>query len=235
MPTPLPYSDLANQANTFMTGQAAAPYLANLPNYANMVGQNTTNIGAQLKGQLPTDVINQIGQQAAERGVSTGSPGSPNANSAYLRALGLNSQQQMQQGSQNLGTAIQQTPVPQLWNPMSLITGQITSNQALSQARLGQLAGQRQMGAGGFSIAGGQPGGAPTTGLFTSSNPPPGVIQGGNWGNTGSGNTPPPTDPALLAQNWWNSYGSNPQQQQANAQQQPGYWNTDAGLQNPPR
>ena len=108
----LAFSDLADSANKFMTGQAIAPYLANLPNYANMVGSRTENITQQLKGQLPQDVINQIGQQAAERGVSSGSPGSPNANSAYLRALGLNSLQMQQQGNQNLSGAIADTPVP---------------------------------------------------------------------------------------------------------------------------
>jgi hypothetical protein len=121
-----------------MTGQAVAPYLANLPNYANMVGQRSENIGQQLEGELPQDVLNQIMQQGAERGIMTGASGSNNANSAMLRALGLNSLQMQQQGSQGLTQAIADTPVPEIWNPMSLYVPTVLGQQELDAARAGR-------------------------------------------------------------------------------------------------
>ena len=146
------YKGLAGDINQFMTGQAVAPYLANLPNYAANVGQFSQNTTSQLKGQLPTDVINQISQQAAERGISNGLGNGGNNNAAYLRALGLNSNQQMQQGAANLHQSITDTPVPQLFNPASLVAPQINANLALNQAQNGMNAGR---GGGGYSIAGG--------------------------------------------------------------------------------
>jgi hypothetical protein len=61
---------------------------------ANAAGNLTANVpglAERSRGQLPMDVITQLLQQAAERGISTGAPGGPNANAAYLRALGLTS------------------------------------------------------------------------------------------------------------------------------------------------
>lgn len=55
-------------------------------------------VESQLRGQLPTDVINQIAQRAAERGVATGSPGGPGANAAYLAAIGRSSLDLVGQG-----------------------------------------------------------------------------------------------------------------------------------------
>lgn len=134
----LPYADLANRANQFMTNQSIMPFLQNLPGYANAVQQRSTNTAQMLAGQLPQDVISQITQQAAERGIGGGQGGSPNTNAAFLRALGLNSLQMQQEGSNQLTQSINDTPVPELWNPMSLITPQITSAQELAQTKLGQ-------------------------------------------------------------------------------------------------
>lgn len=50
-------------------------------------------------GQLPTDVINLIGQRAAERGISGG-----NVTANYLKDLGLTSLQAIQQGAGIYGT-----------------------------------------------------------------------------------------------------------------------------------
>lgn len=132
----VPHGDVAGATNAFMTGQAVAPYLANLPNYANMVGQRTENIGQQLEGELPQDVLNQIMQRGAERGIMTGASGSNNSNSAMLQALGLSSLQMQQMGSQGLTQAIADTPVPELFNPMSLFVpmqlGQAQQNSAIA-------------------------------------------------------------------------------------------------------
>ena len=198
--TPLQFSDLANQINEFMAGQANNQYVNNLPNYANMVGSRTQNIGQQLKGQLPQDVINQIGQQAAERGISGGSPGSPNSNAAYLRALGLNSLQMQQQGNQNLSTAIGDTPVSPLFNPASMIVPNYFGQQELNNARLGLMTGRKSGGVQTPGVSGMPNLGsrAPASnGMFNSPSFTNGMY-------TGGGSSP---SSGSLASNWWNPYG----------------------------
>jgi hypothetical protein len=121
--------------NQFMTSQAVAPFLQNLPGYANQVGQRSENTLAMLKGEVPDDVINQISTQAAERGISGGVPQSPNANAAYLRALGLTSLDLMGEGSKQLSQSVADTPVPELFNPASLWAPQYQQQQALGVAQ----------------------------------------------------------------------------------------------------
>lgn len=115
-------TDLAGQVNQFNTGQAIAPYIANLPGYQSMVGQSSQNIGSLLRGEIPSDVMSLLAQQAAERGINTGLAGSPNANAAALRALGLTSLGLQQQGEGELTSAIGRTPVPQLFNVAQFLT-----------------------------------------------------------------------------------------------------------------
>jgi hypothetical protein len=111
---------LAATINPFMTQQAALPYQTNLPGYQANISQRGTNVGSMLQGEVPIDVQRQMIQSTGERGVATGQPGSPNTNAAWLRALGLTSLGLQQQASQQLGESIAQTPVPEIWNPMSL-------------------------------------------------------------------------------------------------------------------
>lgn len=138
----LPHSDLAGNVNQFMTGQAVLPFLQNLPGYANMVGQRSENAQSMLSGEIPTDVQNVIAQGAAERGIAGGSPGAPNTNAAYLRALGLTSLDMTSQGSQLLSQSIADTPVPELWNPMSLYVPQTLGADEARYAQQGIAAGK---------------------------------------------------------------------------------------------
>lgn len=138
----VPYGNLASNTNALMTQQAKAPFVSNLPNYEQMVAQRSQNTGAQLRGEVPQDVVNQIIQGAAERGILTGSPGSPNSNAAYLRGLGLTSIGQQQAGSQNLSQSISDTPVPQLFNPSSLFVPEHLGSMELSAAQAGMGSGR---------------------------------------------------------------------------------------------
>lgn len=138
----VPGSPIAESVNRFMTQQAVAPYQANIPNYQNMVNQRSNVTGQMLQGQVPTDVVNQILQQAAERGISAG--GGPNMNAAFLRGVGQTSLGLQQQGIQNLGQTIEQTPVPELWNPMSLYVPSILAGQEQQYAQAGQQAATAQ-------------------------------------------------------------------------------------------
>lgn len=142
----VPYGTQANNINQFMTGQAISPFVANLPGYANMVGQRSENTQQMLEGQLPQDVIGQITQGAAERGISGGGgPQSPNSNAAFLRALGLSSLDMMGQGSQQLSQSIADTPTPELFNPASLWVPSTLAAQELQYAQAGQRQQQNQV------------------------------------------------------------------------------------------
>lgn len=132
-----PQFGLAGQTNSFMSGQAALPYRMNLPGYGANLQQATQNTGNLLRGQVPLDVLQQIQTAGAERGVATGSAGSPNANAAWLRALGLTSLGLQQQGQQNFSQQIADTPVPEIWNPMSLYVPQVLAQQELDAAIAG--------------------------------------------------------------------------------------------------
>jgi hypothetical protein len=126
-----PY-EMASQVNQFMSQQVLNPYIQALPGFTNMLGQMSGTIGQQLAGQVPSDVLNQIMQQAAERGIATGGmPTSPNSNAAYLRALGLTSMGIQQQGMQNLGSAISMLPVPEMLNPASIMVPERFAEQEL--------------------------------------------------------------------------------------------------------
>lgn len=223
-PGSVPYSDLAARTNKFMTGEAKAPFVSNLPDYENMVAQRSKNIGAELKGEVPQDVISQILQQAAERGIMTGSPGSPNSNSAMLRGLGLTSLGMQQQGSADLSRSVADTPVPQLFYPQSLFVPQTLAAQELAAAqsglRRGGDAGGAGRGYGGSSIRlpGGLLGGGSSGG--GSAAPSPNYMNAPAVGRTGYFDDTPYSGPSwdqlygpsqwdrISSQNYSSPYGS---------------------------
>lgn len=127
---------LAQQINAFNTQQAVAPFIANLPQYGAMTEASSGNILSNLRGELPPDVMYLIAQQAAERGVQSGVPGSPNANSALLRALGLTSLQRKDLGESQLSGAIARTPIGPLYNPASAFVTPDQQQQAQAAANL---------------------------------------------------------------------------------------------------
>jgi hypothetical protein len=151
----VPYGNLATGTNALMTGEAKAPFVANLPDYENLVAQQSKNIGSQLRGEVPQDVINQILQQAAERGVGIGSPGSPNANLAGLLNRFKSSSALQAEGAAALRGVRADTPVPQLFNPSSLFVPEHLAGLELGAAGAGLRSGG---GRGGQSIR--LPGGA---------------------------------------------------------------------------
>lgn len=78
------------------------------------------NIGQALQGQIPQDVINLIGQQAAERGAATGSPMGAGSNAAFLRSLGRTSLDLMGQGQNWLSAANARNPGAPLFDSSSM-------------------------------------------------------------------------------------------------------------------
>jgi len=196
--------------NTFNAGQAKNQLALNHPNYLANLSQYADTTGSQLKGQLPDDLINQIGQAAAERGVANGlSPLSGNTGAAYMKAFYDNSQNQMQRGAQNFANLTQMTPTAEIFNPASLIVPTQMANQQLNAARIGQ---QPRSGGGGPitpPMAGGG-GGYFNGGNFTNGmwngNPGTTALSGSDRGVGYQGLTPD----SELGAGWWSQYGRTP-------------------------
>jgi hypothetical protein len=151
--------DTSSMVGTNVQGQM----IQNLPGYQNAVSTDMGNIQNNLSGTISPDVIAKMQQQAAERGIATGSPGSPNANAAYLQALGLTSLQLQQLGHTQLDQQMAATPIQQTQNtttntdlrPQQAVYNAAPNPQAASLAA--QQAAQRGMTAG-SSMAGSVPG-----------------------------------------------------------------------------
>lgn len=120
-------SQLINQINLNAQQQANQ---GRIPGEAGLEQTSSGNIGQALQGQLPQDVVSLISQQAAERGLASGSPGSPNADASLLRSLGLTSLGLMGQGQNWLNAATGRNPVAPIFNP---------ATQLITPYQLGQL------------------------------------------------------------------------------------------------
>jgi hypothetical protein len=212
-------SSLSEMINAMTrTGQSAA-LGARIPGGTALEEQSSANIRSELGGELPADVLANLRQQAAERGVAIGSPASPNSNAAYLRAIGLTSLDLQNQGQQHLTAAEGRNPAAPIFDPTSqLITPYQAGTLDLEQQRLQQelrLSQQRlaqQAAFGGGRGGGGQP--ERETGLdyvrqpFASDrmvNPPALLSPYAMTGPTGSSLYE--TDPT---QAWWNSINYSP-------------------------
>lgn len=147
---------------TQMVGTNAYPQLASIlgAGYQGGLNQEMTNIGSLLKGIIPSDVLSQLYQSGAERGIGIGSPGSPNANAAMLRALGLTSLGLQEQGLGDLSKVIAQVPIqPSQTTTQTTDLGaaragyaaapdpRLAAEQALKNAMQGIAAGRGSVGA----------------------------------------------------------------------------------------
>lgn len=95
------------------TGQAIGNQSAvynQLPGYAASIGNIGANIQSETAGEVPEDVRRQLEQEAAERGISIGSPGSDNANASLLDNFGLTSLQLTNMGQGNLQNILPTLP-----------------------------------------------------------------------------------------------------------------------------
>lgn len=110
----------ASNLNTFNQGQLLGQYNMAIPNYAALTATASGNALQQLNGQVPQDVISQLLQGAAERGISGGMPESDNSNAAYLRALGLTSIGQQATGMSNLHQLSADAPIAKMFDPASM-------------------------------------------------------------------------------------------------------------------
>ena len=84
---PIPVSTAPQ--NTAMAIAAGQSVDRQLPGYDASLANIGSNIKSETAGQLPSDVVTQIEQQMAERGVGTGTQGSDTNNASLICALGL--------------------------------------------------------------------------------------------------------------------------------------------------
>jgi hypothetical protein len=106
---PSAYGSIPNIPET-TTSKQVADWTSQLPNYAALSQQASDLAGTYMSGQVPSDVIRLLQQQAGERGIATGMPLSENANAAYLRALGLTSLDLQGRGMQSYTNLLQASP-----------------------------------------------------------------------------------------------------------------------------
>lgn len=131
-----------------------------IPDGAGLEGISSSNIRSALSGELDPSVITQIAQQAAERGVATGSPMGAGSNAAFLRSLGLNSLDLMNTGQDWLTQALNRNPTAPLIDPTGLAEMRLAEDIADRQRAIAQWlrpqsvsAGLASGGFGGGSVA----------------------------------------------------------------------------------
>lgn len=209
-------SDLINSINKAAQTSALN---ARIPGAADLEKKSSDVIKTELGGGVPPDVLRLLQQQAAERGVGTGiGPTSPNANAAYLRALGLTSLDQIQAGEKNLTAADARNPAAPIFDPTKLLMTpeQLAATNlgymseadrtALEQERLALEAARGGGGGGGGRgfYGGGGGGGSPTDYTLTD----PGMYSYGapTTTTTTGGDVMPPGSDTLQAR-WLASLG----------------------------
>jgi len=122
---------------------------ARIPGETGLETQSSSNIGQELQGQLPADVMNQLAQQAAEAGI--GGSSSP---AAYLKALGLTSLSQENQGQTDLTAATARNPGAQPFDASSMLLTPAQAGQMNLQQQGQQLTQAGQQGQqGGYGAA----------------------------------------------------------------------------------
>ena len=126
---------MAGQLNPFMQGQAALGYQMNYPLYGGTRMAQSQGILDQIQGNVPNDVIDEVIQQAAQRGIGTGNRGGINA--AILSGIAGRSLSQVKEGREAFNVGLAQTPVAPIWNPMSLYVPQLLGQQTLEAAQAG--------------------------------------------------------------------------------------------------
>lgn len=145
---------LTGGLNASLAGQQRGQIAAGLPDYNQMVSQSSANILSQAQGRIPTDVVNQILQTAAEKGIlSRGTNDAPVDMTSLIRTLGLTSLGLTNNAEQLLTGAIARTPQPQLVRPENFLVSpeqmqeaQYASN-TMASAPIPALAGMAGYGA----------------------------------------------------------------------------------------
>lgn len=183
-------SEMVTQLNIDAQQKANA---SRIPGAAGLEKQSSTNIADALAGKLPADVINQIAQASAERGVGTGNPMGASTSADLLKAIGLNSLQLQGQGQSWLDQALGRNPSGQIANTQALVTTPAQA-ESLALQRQGQelayLSHLQDLAAGRYSNNHTGYGGSPSKGSS--------FAPATNWGSTPSSYS----NPTPIAPGW---------------------------------
>ena len=142
---------LASGVDTFNEQQITQLLNNIMPGWSGMVGQAGKNIGAELQGQVPSDVQEALQTSAAAKaltggtGFGTGTIGGNN----FVKSLGLTSLGLMNQGEtslQNWSSVIDQMYAPGMFNVTSMFLSPQQEFQDLLQNEMGRV-GQENMAA----------------------------------------------------------------------------------------
>lgn len=151
-------TQLVNEINQAAQQSANA---GRIPGGAGLEGQSSANISSALSGQVDPSTLNLLGQQSAERGVSTGSPLGASNNAAYLKALGLTSLDRMNTGQNWLSQAEARNPAAPIYSAGNQVLTAEQQQQAIlareemaNRLRIAQMQAASRGGSGGGS---GQP------------------------------------------------------------------------------
>lgn len=174
-------ASLTNLVNSLNQTAQTNANAARIPGNPALEQQSSNNIASNLAGQIPPDVMALLNQQGAERGIATGSPGSDNANSATMRALGLTSLGLQQQGQQNLSAADARNPGAPIFDP---------TTQLLTPYQAGTLNNQGNQ----LSLE-----------WWKALNPNYGQPAGGGRGQQPTQPDPTSSTPTNPSSNWWSS------------------------------
>lgn len=135
-----PATELAKKTTAAEQSQLEAQLRRAIPGYDQMVQQASQNIGAALKGELPTDVQQQIQRSTAGRALAGGFGGGSGFGRALTaRDLGLTSLQLQNQGLAQAQNFIQQQRAFGMVQPFSVSSMFITPAQ-----RIGAMQQQQQ-------------------------------------------------------------------------------------------
>jgi len=126
--------DLADSANQFNANQAVSQQNTLTPGYSGNMDKWASDISDLLSGKVSSGTINTITQQAAERGVSSGIGGSAANESSLLRALGLTSEGQQQQGATQFASMINSSPKANAFDYSGYLTNANDVGTAQNQA-----------------------------------------------------------------------------------------------------
>lgn len=110
-----------------------------LPGYSTDIAGIGANVGSEIQGKLPQDVIDQLTNEAAARGVANGT-GAGAMNLDLLKTLGLNSLQLTQMGQQGLNTQLGQLPGAALYQNPNFYPGSAETLAAEQQNNLNAAA-----------------------------------------------------------------------------------------------
>jgi hypothetical protein len=126
-----PATQLAERTTQAEQTQLEAQLRRAIPGYDQLVQQASKNIGASLRGELPSDVSSQVMRSAAGRALAGGYAGAGAGRALTARDLGLTSLQLQNQGLAQAQNFIQQQRAFGMVQPFSVSSMFITPAQRI--------------------------------------------------------------------------------------------------------